>query len=72
MLVTALENGSDTVLALEMVTECLLREEKKIERRRKSKRWQQASCGQREETGHVITTRDLDLFKKDCFEFAQA
>ena len=37
ILVTALESGSDTVPAMENVTECLLREEQKI------RDWEEAS-----------------------------
>ena len=48
VLVTPLENGSDTV---EMVTECLLREEQKLKDREGP--WQEASYKEREEAGHM-------------------
>ena len=44
----------------------------KTERQRGSKRWKEASCGQREEACHDITARDLNISKKDFFEFARA
>ena len=72
VLVTALESGSDTVPALEMVTERLLREEQKLKDREEAeeskkllvaKARKQFTCHYCKKPGH---------FKKDCREFAKA
>ena len=72
VLVTALESGSDTVPALESVTERLLREELKLKDREESndskkllvaKGKKQFTCHYCKKPGH---------FKKDCWKFAQA
>ena len=72
VLVTALESGSDTVPALESVTERLLREELKLKDQEESndskkllvaKGKKQFTCHYCKKPGH---------FKKDCWKFAQA
>ena len=72
VLVTALESGSDTVPALESVTERLLREELKLKDREEAndsmkllmaKGKKQFTCHYCKKPGH---------FKKDCWKFAQA
>ena len=72
VLVTALENGSDTVPALETMTERLLREEQKLKDREEvddgkkllvAKGKKQVICHYCKRPGHI---------KKDCFDFARA
>ena len=72
VLVTALESGSDTVPALESVTERLLREEHKLKDREEaddSKKLLVAK-GRRPLTCHYC--KKPGHFKKDCWKFAQA
>lgn len=72
VLVTTLKSGSDTVPALKMVTECLLREEQKLKDREEAdeskkllvaKGKKQLMCHYCKKPGH---------FKKDCRDFAKA
>ena len=63
VLVTTLESGSDTVPALENVTEGLLREEQKLKDREEADGKKQFTCHYCKKPGH---------FKKDCWKFAQA
>ena len=72
VLVTALESGSDTVPALELVTERLLREEQKLKDREEAddgkkllvaKSKKQFTCHYCKKPGHI---------KRDCRKFAQA
>ena len=72
VLVTALESGSDTVPALENVTERLLREELKLNDRSEandSKKLLMAK-GKKQFTCHYC--KKPGHFKKDCCKFAQA
>ena len=72
VLVTALESGSDTVPALEMVTERLLREEQKLKDREEaddSKKLLVAK-GKKQLTFHYC--KKPGHFKRDCREFAKA
>ena len=72
VLVTALESGSDTVPALESVTEHLLREEQKLKDREEaddSKKLLVAK-GKKPLTCHYC--KKPGHFKKDCWKFAQA
>jgi len=72
VLVTALESGSDTVPALENVTERLLREEQKLRDREEaddSKKLLMAK-GKKQFTCHYC--KRPGHFKKDCRKFAQA
>ena len=72
VLVTALESGSDTVPALENVTERLLREELKLNDRAEandSKKLLMAK-GKKQFTCHYC--KKPGHFKKDCWKFAQA
>ena len=63
VLVTTLESGSDTVPALENVTEGLLREEQKLKDREEADGKKQFTCHYCKKPGH---------FKKDCWKFTQA
>ena len=53
VLVTALESGLDIVPALEMVIERFAQRRAQTERQGRSRRQQEASCGQRKETTYV-------------------
>ena len=72
VLVTALESGSDTVPALENVTERLLREEQKLKDREDADDGKKllVAAGRKKFTCHYC--KKPGHFKKDCWKFAQA
>ena len=71
VLVTALENGSDTVPALESVTEHLLREEQKLKDQEEANDRKKLLVAKGKKTFTCHYCRKPGHFKKDCRKFAQ-
>ena len=72
VLVTTLESGSDTVPALEMVTERLLREEQKLKDREEADESKKLLVAKGKKQLMCHYCKKPDHFKKDCRDFAKA
>ena len=72
VLVSALESGSDTVPALESVTERLLREEKKLKDREEVSDSKKLLLSKGKKTFTCHYCKKPGHFKRDCRKFAQA
>ena len=72
VLVTALESGSDTVPALESVTERLLREERKLKDREEASDGKKLLLSKGKKTFTCHYCKKPGHFKRDCKKFAKA